>query len=181
MRTLKIAEYVTLDGVVEAPERWHFPYVDEDVNRAQWAVTADCDTMLLGRVTYETFAGAFATAPADDPVASVLNGFRKVVVSSTLRDPAWANTTVLQGELVPAVRSLKEQAGGNIVVNGSTSVARALLAAGLVDELYLQIHPIVVGAGERLFPVDGPRLAMEVASSEVHATGVISVTYRPTA
>ena len=178
MRKVKIAEYMSLDGVVEAPERWHFPYVAEDLYRAQWAVSGDCDTMLLGRVTYESFAGVFATAPADDPVASVLNRFRKVVVSSSLQDPAWANTTVLDGDLVDTVRAMKEEPGENIFVNGSISVVRALLQARLVDEIYLLVHPIVVGAGERLFSADGPWIPLELASSEVLSTGVLSTTYR---
>lgn len=178
MRKLTIAEYVTADGVVEAPERWHFPYVTDDTNRAQFALSASCDTLLLGRVTYETFAGAFATAPADDPVASLLNGYRKVVVSRSVREPAWANTTVLEGDLVEGVRALKEQPGKDIFLTGSVSVARELLAAGLVDEVFLQVHPIVVGGGERLFPADGPRIPMSVVASEMHDNGVHSVTYR---
>ena len=176
MRKVKIAEYVTLDGVVESPEQWHFGYVDDELNRTQWAFGEGCDTMLLGRVTYESFAGAFATAPADDPIASVLNAYRKVVVSRSLTDPVWVNSTVLAGDLVEGVRAMKEQEGGDILVNGSISVARALLAAGLVDELYLQVHPIVLGTGERLF--DGSRIPLELADTKVHATGVISATYR---
>jgi dihydrofolate reductase len=107
--------------------------------------------MLLGRVTYESFAGAFANAPADDPVASQMNRPAKVVVSRTLRDLEWKNSTLLTGDVVEQVTQLKERPGGDIMITGSISLVRTLLRAGLVDELSLLVHPIVVGKGQRLF------------------------------
>lgn len=178
MRKIIVGEYVSLDGVVEAPERWHFPYADEELHRAMWAGGAETDTMLLGRVTYEVFAGAFATAPADDPIAAQLNKLAKVVVSSSLRDPAWAGTTVLDGDVVGKVRALKERPGAGILVTGSITLTRALLRAGLVDELHLLVHPIVVGAGERLFETDGPQIRLSLVSSEALGSGVTVAKYR---
>lgn len=178
MRKIIVAEFSSLDGVVEAPERWHFPYADEALYRAMWAVNAEIDTLLLGRVTYEAFAGAFATAAADDPVAAQLNKPAKVVVSSSLRDPVWAGTTVLDGDAVAGVRALKAQPGAGILITGSIRLTRTLLRAGLVDELHLLVHPIVVGAGERLFEADGPQIPLSLISSEPLGSGVTNTTYR---
>lgn len=178
MRKIIVAEFSSLDGVVEAPERWHFPYAGEELYGAMWAVNAEIDTLLLGRVTYEAFAGVFASAPADDPVAAQMNKPVKVVVSSSLRDPVWAGTTVLDGDAVAGVRALKEQPGAGILVTGSISLTRTLLRAGLVDELHLLVHPIVVGAGERLFETDGPQIPLSLISSQPLSSGVTNNKYR---
>jgi dihydrofolate reductase len=178
MRKLIIAQYMSLDGVVEAPEQWHFPYADENMFRTLGQVNREIDTMLLGRVTYEVFAASFANAPAEDPVAAEVNRPAKVLVSSTVTDPAWARTTVISGDVVDGVRALKQQPGGAILVNGSIRLSQTLLEAGLVDELHLFIHPIVVGHGQRLFAEQGPQLPLAVAHSEVFPTGVISIRYR---
>jgi dihydrofolate reductase len=175
VRSLTIAQFISLDGVVESPERWHFPYLDDEFNQAMWAGMGDVDTLLLGRVTYEIFAGTFATAPAGDPVAAQLNRPQKAVVSGSLTDPAWVNSTVLPS--LDGVRALKEAPGGDIVCLGSITLSRALLAAGLVDELHLLVHPIVVGAGERLFPATGPQLPLKVAASAVLGSGVVDLHY----
>lgn len=178
MRTLIVADFISLDGVVEAPQRWHFPYANEELYEQMWAVNARVDTLLLGRVTYDEFAGAFANAPAEDPVAAQLNKQAKVVVSTTVRNPSWAGTTVLDGDVVAAVTALKRQDGGGILVNGSITLTQTLLRAGLVDELHLLVHPIVVGAGRRLFEADGPRIALSFISSETIGTGVTIAKYR---
>jgi dihydrofolate reductase len=181
MRKIIVAEFISLDGVVEAPERWHFPYADEELYRAMWAVNDSIDTLLLGRVTYEAFAAVFATAPADDPVAVQMNKPAKVVVSSSLRDPVWARTSVLNGDIVAGVSALKEQPGAGILVTGSITLTRTLLGAGLVDEVHLLVHPIVVGAGERLFETDGPRIPLALQSSDVLGSGVTNAKYRTAA
>jgi dihydrofolate reductase len=134
--------------------------------------------MLLGRVTYESFAGAFANAPADDPVASQMNRPAKVVVSRTLRDLEWKNSTLLTGDVVEQVTQLKERPGGDIMITGSISLVRTLLRAGLVDELSLLVHPIVVGKGQRLFEQDGPSLPLELVHCKTFSTGVTHQHYR---
>jgi dihydrofolate reductase len=179
MRKLVVAEFISLDGVVEAPETWHMPYVDEELMGAVQASGAAMDTMLLGRVTYETFAGAFADAPADDPVAASLNRPEKVVVSGTLRDPSWGPATVLAGDVVAGIRALKERPGGDILTTGSISLVRTMLAAGLVDELQLMIHPLAVGSGRRLFEEPGPRVGLSLARADVFASGVVNAIYTP--
>lgn len=123
MRKVIVAEYVSLDGAVEAPEQWHFPCADQDMFRVLGEVNAEIDTMLLGRVTYEVFAESFADAPADDPVAAELTRPAKVVVSSTIGEPKWAKTTVLRGDVVTGVRALRDQPGSAILVNGNISLA----------------------------------------------------------
>lgn len=177
MRKLMVAEFIALDGVVEAPERWHFSYVDQQMDEAMWRVSAEADTMLLGRVTYESFAGAFANAPDDNPVAAKMNRPAKVVVTRSLTELAWRNSTILEGDVVDAVTALKEQAGGGIIVTGSTTLVRTLLRAGLVDELHLFVHPIVVGGGQRLFE-HGVELRLKLAGHEAFGGGIVHLTYQ---
>jgi dihydrofolate reductase len=181
MRTLTIAEFISLDGVVEAPETWHMSYVDEEMFARMWPEDSDIDTMLLGRVTYQSFAGAFANAPEDNPVIANMNRPTKVVVTRTLGDLEWRNSTALTGDVIEEVTALKEKPGGTIAVIGSTRLARTLLAAGLVDELSLLLHPVVVGSGERLFPPDGPGAAFTLASCTPLRSGVVHLIYRKTA
>jgi dihydrofolate reductase len=164
MRKIIVAEFMSLDGVVEAPERWHFPYVDDEMYAVMWALNACIDTMLLGRVTYQSYAGAFANAPADDAVAAQMNKPAKVVVSKTLHELAWQNSTRLGADVAAEVAALKQRSGGDILVTGSITLARTLLRAGLVDELNLLIHPIVVGTGQRLFEADGVQLPLKTVS-----------------
>jgi dihydrofolate reductase len=179
MRKLTVAEFISLDGVVEAPETWHMSYVDEELMGAVRAAGAGMDTMLLGRVTYQTFAGAFADAPADDPVAAQLNRPEKVVVSTTLRDPSWGPVTVLDGDVVAGVQALKGRPGGAILTTGSVSLVRTLLAAGLVDELQLMIHPLAVGSGRRLFEESGPRVPLALARADVFSSCASTEIYTP--
>jgi dihydrofolate reductase len=178
MRKIIVAEFMSLDGVVEAPDRWHFPYVNDEMYAVMWALNAEIDTMLLGRVTYESYAGAFANAPADDAVAAQMNKPAKVVVSTTLDDLTWQNSTRLTGDIEAQVAELKKQPGGDILVTGSITLARTLLRAGLVDELSLLIHPIVVGTGRRLFEQDGVQLPLEVISTNTLTTGVVHLVCR---
>jgi dihydrofolate reductase len=177
-RKIIVGEFISLDGVVEAPDEWHFPYVNEEMFGAMWAQAAETDTMLLGRVTYASYAGAFANAPADDPVASQMNRLAKVVVSETLDDLTWKNSTQLSGDVVEQVTALKEQPGGGILVTGSITLTRTLLRAGLIDEISLFVHPIVVGNGRRLFEDDGPQIPLTLADCTPLSTGVVHQTYR---
>ena len=177
MRKITVAEFISLDGVVESPERWHMPYVNEEMMAVMYPPDSDMDTMLLGRTTYDTFAGAFAHAPQGDPVAARMNQLAKAVVTATPDTVTWANSTALTGDVVAAVQALKEQPGGSISVIGSTTLARTLLAAGLVDELSLIHHPVVVGTGTRLFPENGPGATFNLATCTPLSTGVIHLVY----
>jgi dihydrofolate reductase len=178
MRKLKAWQYVTLDGVVEAPENWVMP--DDAMFEEQTADYAASDALLLGRRTYEVFAASWPQRGSDVANADWMNNTRKYVASTTLQAPEWQNTTVLEDDVGKAVSRLKQQDGGTITLNGSATLLRSLLAAGLVDELRLFVHPVVVGSGKRLFE-DGEGLsALELVECHAYANGVVSLTYQPT-
>jgi dihydrofolate reductase len=178
MRKLKAWLYVTLDGVVDAPEKWVM--ADEEMFAEQTAGYAASDALLLGRRTYEIFAASWPQRASDVPNADWMNNTRKYVASTTLESPEWQNTTVLQGDVSEAVSGLKQQDGEAITLNGSAALLRALLRAGLVDELRLLLHPVVLGSGRRLFD-DGEDLGvLELAECHAYDNGVVSLTYQPT-
>ena len=177
MRKITVADFISLDGVVESPDQWHMSYVNDEMFAAMYPADSDMDMMLLGRTTYDSFAGAFEHAPQDDPVAARMNQPAKVVVTSTPETVTWTNSAALTGDVVAGVRALKEQPGGSIAVIGSTTLARTLLAAGLVDELSLILHPLVVGTGTRLFPHDGPGATFALTTCTPMSTGVIHLVY----
>jgi len=180
MRKIIVGEFISLDGVVEAPEQWHMAYASPEMFGVMWGLSDTCDTTLLGRVTYEGFAAAFAHAPADDPIAAKMNKNARVVVSRTLDELDWQNSTVLEGDLETGVAALKASEGGDILTTGSTSVVQALLRAGLVDELHLLVHPVTVGEGRRLFDGDAAA-AYTLDDATVLPQGVIHAVYRPAA
>ena len=176
MRKIIVGEFISLDGVVESPEQWHMQYSSPEMFAVMWGLSDSCDTTLLGRVTYEGLAAAFANAPADDPIAAKMNKNARVVVSRTLTSLDWQNSTILQGDLEEGVAALKAAQGADILTTGSTSLVQSLLAAGLVDELHLLIHPVTVGHGRRLFEHDAP-LAFHLADATPLPNGVIHAVY----
>ena len=175
MRKLKAWQYVTLDGVVEAPENWVIP--DDEMFAAQTAGYAASDALLLGRRTYEVFAASWPERGSDVANADWMNTTPKYVASTTLESPKWQNTTVLAGDAAEAVSRLKQQDGEDITLNGSAGLLRSLLTAGLVDELRLFLHPIALGSGARLF--DDTPLSLELAECRAYDNGVASLTYHP--
>ncbi|QYC43297.1 hypothetical protein Nocox_28540 [Nonomuraea coxensis DSM 45129] len=182
MRTIAAGLFISLDGVVQDPADWHFPYFDDAMGAAVTAQLAD--TLLLGRVTYDSFAGAWPDREAeggeDAGFAKALGDARKIVVSRQPLEFTWRNSELLKGDLVEAVTALKQEEGGRIAISGSVSVVRQLLEAGLLDELHLLVHPIAVRKGERLFD-DGASIPLELVSSETFPTGVLNLVYRPAA
>ncbi|MGV9537838.1 dihydrofolate reductase family protein [Streptosporangium sandarakinum] len=179
MTARKIAAglFVSLDGVVEAPETWHFPYLSEEMGAAVGQLYAEADTLLLGRVTYEAFAAVWPHQTGE--MADAINGIRKLVASTTLAEVGWTNAALIEGDVAAAVKELKGRPGGTISVAGSISLVRALLGAGLLDELRLLVHPLVAGAGQRLFPDGAAPVALKLARSVTFATGVLDLTYQP--
>ncbi|MFF4448352.1 dihydrofolate reductase family protein [Streptomyces sp. NPDC001502] len=169
--------FVSLDGVAEAPEQWHFPYLDEEMGAALTQMQAGADTLLMGRLTYEAFAAAWPERTG--PMADALNGIRKLVASTTLNEARWNNTTVIDGDVITFLEDLKRQPGGNINLSGSISLTRTLLEAGLLDELRLLVHPIVLGTGKRLFPDGTGRTPLRLTASAAFSTGVLDLTYQP--
>jgi dihydrofolate reductase len=178
--------FISLDGVVEEPGEWHFPYFNDEMGAAVDAVLGTADTMLLGRKTYEDHAGAWpereAAGGEDAEFAKVLGDARKIVVSHRPLELTWRNSEQLQGDLVEAVTALKHEPGeGNIAISGSISIVRQLLAAGLLDELRLLVHPIAVRRGMRLFDEGDAPIPLRLLSSEAFSTGVLNLVYGPAA
>ena len=184
MRKIVAGLFISLDGVYEAPDQWHFPYFNDEMGAAVDEQIAASDAMLLGRVTYEEFASFWPQQSADDiDIAAHMNETPKYVVSSTLDTLDWQNSTLIDGNNVVAeLQKLKEQPGKNIGVTGSGTLVRSLLREGLLDELRLLVHPIVVGGGrKRLFPEGYDQLPLTLVASQTFGTGVLSLTYAPTA
>ncbi|MFI1100532.1 dihydrofolate reductase family protein [Streptomyces melanogenes] len=183
MRKITAGVFISLDGVVEAPDQWHFPYFNDEMGAAVGAMLADADTVLFGRKTYESFAGAWpereAAGGEDAGFAKMLGDARKIVASSRKLDFTWRNSEQLEGDLVDAVTALKNEPGGDIALSGSISVIRQLLAAGLLDELHLLVHPLAVRKGMRLFDEGEPSVPLRLISSEAFQTGVLNLVYGP--
>ena len=187
--------YVSVDGVMQgigAPDEdrrggfdrggWTTPIFDNESMALLEEMFARAEAFLFGRRTYEIFAGSWGQVP--DPtinaVAEALHTKPKFVASATLTDPDWAETTVLSGDLAAAVRELKARPGGELQVHGSGALIRSLLEEDLVDEINLLVFPVVVGQGTRLFPDNGPDLALELIESRATSGGVTIQVYRPT-
>ncbi|PSL02727.1 dihydrofolate reductase [Haloactinopolyspora alba] len=168
--------FISLDGVVESPDQWHFPYFNDEMGEV---VTAGIDTskaLLMGRTLYDEWA-AYWPESTDEPIATHFNTMPKYVISGSLTDPTWNNTTVLPGD-VDALRRFKEGVDGDITMSGSATTVRWLLDNGLLDELRLLVHPIVVGGGQRLFE-DTSTHKLALTGSSTLSTGVLNLTYVP--
>ena len=180
MRKLVASFFISLDGVVEAPQNWHFPYFNDEMGAVIGEAIAASDAFLVGRRTYEEWAAYWPTeAAAASPMAAVMNATPKHVVSRTLDKVEWQNSTLVEGNLATAVTELKARPGKNIGISGSAALVRSLLDVGLVDELRLLVHPLVVGAGARLFENGTPPVSLELAAAEAFSSGVVDLTYRP--
>ncbi len=177
MRTLYVGLFVSLDGVAESPGRFVPPYFDDQVGAEIDAGLASTDTVLLGRRLYEEWSAYWpGKTAADDPFADFINAVSKVVVSSTLESVAWRNATLVRTDAESAIARLKEADGGDIVVNGSITLARSLLRSGLVDELRLLVFPVIVGSGRRL--LDGlDEIPLRLIEAKPLPTGVVSLRY----
>ncbi len=182
MRKIAAGLFISLDGVVEAPDQWHFPYFSDEMGAAVDATLGSADTVLIGRKTYDSFAGAWpereAAGGEDAPFAKKLGDARKIVVSGQDLEFTWRNSEQLKGDFVEAVTALKNEPGGDIAMSGSVSVVRQLLDAGLLDELHLMVHPIAVRKGMRLFD-EGDSVPLRLISSEAFRTGVLNLVYAP--
>jgi dihydrofolate reductase len=180
MRKVIASELVSLDGVMEAPEKWHLPYFNDEMGEAIGAAMAEADAMLFGRVTYEEFAAFWPNQSGDDQeFADYMNNTPKFVVSTTLKEPLeWNNSTLINGDVAEEIIKLKQQPGRDISISGSGALVRSLLADGLLDELRLMVHPVVVGSGKRLFADGSDQKALKHADSKTFGTGVLYLTYQ---
>lgn len=181
MRSIMVHEFVSLDGVIDAPT-WTFEYgFDPRMGEAIGRATDACDAILLGRTTYEMFEPAWSVRAAeDDPGAPFFNDTMKYVVSSTLETATWRNSTILGPYDPDAIRRLKEDVDGGIYVSGSGTLVRALLADALVDELHLCMYPLTRGSGPRLFADGAPGRKWSLAASESYDNGVLYLKYETT-
>jgi dihydrofolate reductase len=179
MRKLIAGLFVTLDGVVESPEKWPARHFDVSVHEVLAPAIAQSDAILLGRRTYQELAESWATQNDGLPIARYLNETSKYVVSSTLDVLDWNNSSLVSGDLAEEVTRLKELPGRNILVIGSPTLVRSLLRDGLLDELALVVYPIVAGDGTRLFEDLRFGTALRLVDSHTFDTGVVSLTFEP--
>jgi dihydrofolate reductase len=184
MRKITAGLFISLDGVVEDPQDWHFPYFNDEMGEAVTNQLATADTLLLGRRTYDSFAGAWpereAAGEEDAAMGKALGDARKVVVSNQDLEFTWRNSEQLEGDFVEAVTALKNEPGAtDIGMSGSVSVVRQLLAADLLDELHLLVHPIAVRKGMRLFDEGESPIPLRLISSQTFTTGVLYLIYAP--
>jgi dihydrofolate reductase len=184
MATITASLFTALDGVVDpGVGNWHFPYFNEEMGEAV-DDTHDADVMLFGRVTYDSFAGAWpereAAGEEDAGFAKRLGDMRKIVASRSPQEFTWRNSEQLEGDLVETVRALKDDPNiRRIALSGSVSIVRQLLDAGLLDELHLFVHPATAGSGLRLFEEGGPARHLKLSSSQPFRTGVLHLVYSP--
>jgi dihydrofolate reductase len=192
VRKLTVIEFISLDGVVQAPGDpqedteggfahggWQRPYFDEVFMAEASRGMAETDAMLFGRITYDGMAAFWPAQGDDDPFAKHLNHVTKYVASRTLTEATWENTTVLSGDVAAQVREIKAQDGGGISVLGSAGLAQTLMEHDLVDEYSLAVHPIVLGSGKKLFRDAEQVRRLELVESIPTTTGVLLTTYRP--
>lgn len=189
MRKLIVHEFVTMDGVMQAPggkdeDRdggfehggWTLPYWHDDIGGAFVGLMKDVDAFLLGRRTYVTHAEAFEPMPVGDQFGDLMNAPKKYVVSKTLQKPIWRNTTIIRDNVIDAVTALKAQPGGNIMTDGSSQLVHALLEHDLVDELHLALYPLTLGSGKRVLP-NGLYTTFGLTSATPYPTGVVGLHY----
>jgi dihydrofolate reductase len=179
---IHVHEFMSFDGVIDAPT-WTFDYgFDPKMGETIGGVTRGCTGILLGRTTYEMFEPAWSTRTVeDDPGAPFFNDTPKYVVSGTLEDATWSNSEIIGAYDPERIRRLKDEVDGDLYVSGSGTLVRALLADGLIDELHLFVFPLTRGAGPRLFPEDAAPVKLSLAASETYDNGVLYVAYRPQA
>jgi dihydrofolate reductase len=193
MRKIVVSEFVTLDGVMQAPgdpneDRdggfdqggWQLSYFDDIFGNVLMEAFEATGGMLLGRRTYEIFARHWPKQPADDPLAGTMNSLEKYVVSTTLREPLeWENSTLIKGDVAREIAKIKEGSGKEIQVIGSGELVQTLVREDLVDEYRLMIHPLVLGSGKRLFREGSPQKRLKLIDSKPTTTGVLILTYEP--
>ncbi len=198
MRRIVVSEFLTLDGVMEAPDKWSFPFWNDEAAKFKYDELFASDALLLGRVAYQGFAAAWpsrsdSAVAADsttggesversetDQFADRMNSLPKYVVSTTLDTAEWNNSTIIKGNVPTAVADLKQQPGRDILVGGSAQLVQTLMRHNLIDEYRLLAYPVVRGSGMRLFG-DGIEVTMRLVESRAFSTGVVALTYRPAA
>jgi len=178
MRKVIVTEFVSLDGVAEAPEKWVFQFMSDDIGKFKHDELFTADTHLLGRVTYEVFASAWPSRKDEAGFADRMNNLPKFVVSTTLDRAEWKNSTIIKRNVAEEVLTLKQQPGQDILVAGSVSLVQTLMQNGLIDEYRLLTFPIVLGSGKRLF-AQGSKASLKLVEAKSFGSGVVLLRYRP--
>lgn len=194
MRKIVVTEFLSLDGVMESPHEWHFPFFDDEAGSFKDEEIHETGGLLLGRTTYQMFASAWPERGRDmagqpeptdenseDVFTDLINWLPKYVVSDTLQeaDATWNNSHIIRGEhLADELRALKEQDGKHLYIHGSGKLIDSLLPTGLIDEYHLMVHPIVVGSGQRLFPDGLPQTTLALAETRTYPKGIVTLIYR---
>jgi dihydrofolate reductase len=179
MGTIVNSTFVSLDGVINHMDRWHFDFIDAETDAFALQQLRDSDAMLMGRHTYDVYAGAWPGRDGD--YADLINAMTKYVASNTLKTAEWTNTTVLDGDLVDAVTKLKQEPGQNILMHGYGPVAKTLMRHGLLDQLFLWVHPMLagIGASDDLLLSQGLNTRLTLLDVQRLASGVVILSYRP--
>jgi dihydrofolate reductase len=180
VRKVVAVEMVSVDGVMEKPEEWAFGYSNEEMEETSASGMAASDALLLGRLTYEHLAAYWPNQPGGEPTVDYINSVPKYVVSTTLEEAGWNNSIVIRENINEEIDQLKRQPGKDITILGSGGLVRSLLRDGLLDELRLMVHPVILGGGKRLFEDGDVHKALELTGSRTFGTGVVYLTYRPT-
>jgi dihydrofolate reductase len=177
-RKLITSQFLTLDGVMDAPEQWNSKYLgDPELVQEILSDFSGCDLMVYGQTTYSFFASRWPSRTG--AMADHLNNVDKVVISTTLQEPAWNNSTIIQTNAVVALQKLKQQPGKNIIVLGSYKLVQTLIHENLIDGYKLYLHPLTLGKGKRLFEPDMVEQSLKLLSAKSMASGVIALTYQP--
>ena len=179
MRRVIVSTYVTLDGIMEAPEKWSLQFFNEEAAEYARDQLFASDALLLGRETYEGFAAAWPSMTDEEGFADRMNGLPKYVVSTTLKEAEWNNSTLIRGNVAEEVSELKRQPGRDILVYGSADLMRTLMRHDLVDEYRFWVQPVVVGGGKRLFGEGGEAKELRLAGATTFATGTVVLSYEP--
>lgn len=179
MRKIVVSEFLSADGVMEAPDTWQFPFQTEEMGEITERQISDTDAILLGRATYEIFAEFWPTQTQNEfGVADKMNNAPKYVVSTTLPKADWNNSTLIKSNVIEEIRKLKQQPGGKIGIIGSATLTHSLLEAGLIDEIQVLVHPIILGKGVRLFVDGGRPWPMKVTHAQALSNGVVYLSYQ---
>jgi dihydrofolate reductase len=171
---------ISVDGVMETPEEWASVFHNDEIAEATASEMTESGAILLGRITYEELASHWPNQPEGDPMADYINNVSKFIVSTTLEEPLeWNNSTLINGQIEKEITELKQRSGENITILGSGALVRSLLDDGLLDELMILVHPLILGTGKRLFGDESEQMELDLVDSQIFSTGVVSLTYRP--
>ena len=179
MRKVIVSEFVTLDGVMEGPDKWQLQFWNEEAAKFKFDELFASDALLLGRVTYQEFAAAWPSMTDEEGFADRMNSLPKFVVSTTLEEVEWNNARLIKGNIAEEVSKLKQQPGQDILIAGSADLVNTLMQHDLIDEYRIMLHPVVVGSGKRLFRDGSDTKVLRLVETKTFSSGVVVLSYQP--